>query len=110
MRGLFVVLLGSLVASCGGADQLDVRCYAAASVNLAASRGNGDAATLMSYYLGRVDAVDPSGGWAEAAGKQIGEFNRDPSQMENLLTSCVDRMRSSMAKQRTAIEATKADR
>lgn len=110
MRRVLVVMLGSLVASCSGADQLDVRCYGAASVTLAGSRGNADAASLMSYYLGRIDASDPSGGWAEAAGQSIHEFNQDPSQIEGLMASCVDRMRSSMAKQRAAIDAAVVDR
>jgi hypothetical protein len=91
-----------VLSGCGGPEALDIRCYAAASVTYAGDADNPDAAALMAYYLGRVDAGSRDGDWPSAARDAVAEFNEDPARIEAIAGSCMARMRDSMARQRAA--------
>lgn len=91
-----------VLSGCGDADTLDIRCYAAASVTYAGDADNPDAAALMAYYLGRVDAASRNGDWAHAARDAIAEFNEDPDRIEAIAAPCMARWRDSMARLRAA--------
>lgn len=91
-----------VLGGCGGPEALDIRCYAAASMTYAGDADNPDAAALMAYYLGRVDAAGRNGDWAPAARDAVAEFNEDPARIEAIAGACMARMRDSMAKQRAA--------
>lgn len=103
--GIFGLPLAAAVIGCSPAAKLsndDLRCYAAASAGHAAGRSSSDVAVLQAYYLGRLEAADPTGGWADAALATMDDLKADPSQFSELSQSCVERLRASLQKQRAA--------
>lgn len=99
-------LMAALVACSSSADTItqDLRCYVAASAGHAAGPSDQDIALLTAYYLGRLEATDPGGGWAETAIETMNELKADPSQFADLSQSCVARMQASIQRQRTAAQ------
>ena len=65
MRLLPLACAALVVSSCtGGADPRDVRCYAIGEVGMTTDSPTTEDAALRAYYLGRLEASDPSGRWA----------------------------------------------
>lgn len=100
------MLAGFAVSGCSDrtSNSLDVRCYAASTISLASVSDSTDAAVLMGYYLGRLDAADPGGGWAKEVETTMIAFNQDPGRIPALTPPCMERMQQSLAKHRAVID------
>jgi hypothetical protein len=110
MQKLVPMLAALLLAGCaGGTDRQDVRCYAISSLGMAQDRTNSDVAVVTAYYLGRLDASDPGGRWANDLFDVIDDMNRSPPG-DAEAARCMEPLRAAMAKQAAATAAYRAGR
>ena len=100
---LLATVLG--VSGCGEASDFDIRCYSVGMIALAAEPNNASVLQVTAYYLGRMDAADPSGEYAQSVMDTMQMFHDEPSSIGRQAEFCANRMDKSVSTVRAALES-----